>query len=46
MRVEVKKAFWIPLDEAPKLLSYKGEREVVEKALLYVSEHPDLGDHA
>lgn len=46
MRVEVKKAFWIPLDEAPKALSYKGERDVVERAMLYVSEHPDLGDNA
>ena len=46
MRVEVKKAFWIPLDEAPKTLSYKGEREVVERALVYVNEHPELGDHA
>jgi 8-oxo-dGTP pyrophosphatase MutT (NUDIX family) len=46
MRVEVKKAFWIPLDEAPKALSYKGERDVVERALAYVSEHPDLGDNA
>lgn len=43
MRVEVKKAFWIPLDEAPKALSYKGEREVVERALAYVNEHPELG---
>lgn len=46
MRVEVKKAFWIPLDEAPKLLSYKGEREVVVKALQYASEHPELGNRA
>jgi ADP-ribose pyrophosphatase YjhB (NUDIX family) len=46
MRVEVKKAFWIPLDEAPKALSYKGEREVVARALQYVNEHPELGDHA
>ncbi|HEY1731213.1 MAG TPA: NUDIX domain-containing protein [Terriglobales bacterium] len=46
MRVEVKKAFWIPLAEAPKVLSYKGEREVVEHALQYVNEHPELGDHA
>jgi ADP-ribose pyrophosphatase YjhB (NUDIX family) len=46
MRVEVKKAFWIPLDEAPKTLSYKGEREVVEKALQYLSEHSELEDNA
>ena len=46
MRIEVQRAFWLPLDEAPKALSYKGEREVVEKALQYVSEHPDLEEHA
>jgi ADP-ribose pyrophosphatase YjhB (NUDIX family) len=46
MRVEVKKAFWIPLDDAPKALSYKGEREIAERALVYVGEHPDLGDNA
>ncbi len=46
MRMEVQKAFWIPLDEAAKTLSYKGEREVVERALAYVNEHPELRDHA
>jgi 8-oxo-dGTP pyrophosphatase MutT (NUDIX family) len=46
MRVEVKRAFWVPLDEAPKAMSYKGEREVVARALAYVSEHPELGDNA
>jgi 8-oxo-dGTP diphosphatase len=42
MRIEVQRAFWLPLEEAPKLLSYKGEREVVELALRYVGEHPGL----
>jgi hypothetical protein len=23
---------WLPLDEAPRLLAYKGEREMAEKA--------------
>jgi 8-oxo-dGTP pyrophosphatase MutT (NUDIX family) len=46
MRVEVKRAFWVPLDEAPKAMSYKGEREVVERALTYASEHPELGENA
>jgi 8-oxo-dGTP pyrophosphatase MutT (NUDIX family) len=44
MRVEVKRAFWVPLDEAPKAMSYKGERNVVKSALEYVAEHPELGD--
>ena len=30
---EVGRAEWIPLEKAPELLSYKGEREMAEKAL-------------
>jgi ADP-ribose pyrophosphatase YjhB (NUDIX family) len=33
MQVEVAEARWLPLEEAPQLLAYKGEREMVEKAL-------------
>jgi 8-oxo-dGTP pyrophosphatase MutT (NUDIX family) len=33
MRVEVAEARWLPLDEAPKLLAYGGEREMAAKAL-------------
>ena len=32
MRVEVADARWLPLDDAPRLLSYGGEREMAEKA--------------
>jgi 8-oxo-dGTP pyrophosphatase MutT (NUDIX family) len=32
MRIEVDEARWLPLDEAPRLLAYGGEREMVEKA--------------
>ena len=32
MRVEVAEARWLPLDEASRLLAYKGEREMAEKA--------------
>jgi 8-oxo-dGTP pyrophosphatase MutT (NUDIX family) len=46
MRIEVQKAYWFPLDEAPKALSYKGEREVAELALQYVNAHSGLGDNA
>jgi 8-oxo-dGTP pyrophosphatase MutT (NUDIX family) len=46
MRIEVKSAFWLPLDEAPKKLSYKGEREVARRALDYLASHPELGSHA
>jgi 8-oxo-dGTP pyrophosphatase MutT (NUDIX family) len=30
---EVAEAGWLPLDEAPRLLAYKGEREMAAKAL-------------
>lgn len=46
MRIEVQKAFWIRLDDAPAALSYAGEREVVRRALQYLKTHPELGDHA
>ncbi len=46
MRIEVQRAFWVPLDEAPAKLSYKGEREMAERALEYVSAHPELENHA
>jgi 8-oxo-dGTP pyrophosphatase MutT (NUDIX family) len=32
MRVEVAEARWLPLEEAPQLLSYGGEREMAAKA--------------
>jgi 8-oxo-dGTP pyrophosphatase MutT (NUDIX family) len=32
MRVEVAEARWLPLDEAPRLLSYGGERQMAAKA--------------
>jgi 8-oxo-dGTP pyrophosphatase MutT (NUDIX family) len=33
MRREVADARWLPLDDAPRLLAYKGEREMAEKAV-------------
>jgi 8-oxo-dGTP pyrophosphatase MutT (NUDIX family) len=46
MRIEVHKAYWLALDDAPKALSYQGERDVVERAQQYVKAHPELGAHA
>ena len=43
MRIEVHKAYWLPLEGAPKVLSYQGEREVVERAQQYVVGNPELG---
>jgi 8-oxo-dGTP pyrophosphatase MutT (NUDIX family) len=39
MRREVDEARWLPLDEAPRLLAYKGEREMAEKAVAAAEEH-------
>jgi 8-oxo-dGTP pyrophosphatase MutT (NUDIX family) len=46
MRIEVQRAFWLPLEDAPAALSYGGEREVVQRALQYLEDHPELGEHA
>ena len=42
MRKEVREALWLPLDEAPKRLSYRGERDAAKLAVQYVEEHPEL----
>jgi len=39
MKHEVRRAYWLPLNEAPEKLSYKGEKEVAGKALEYVNAH-------
>ena len=33
MRVEVAEARWLPLDDAPRLLTHKGEREMAARAI-------------
>lgn len=43
MRIEVKRARWMPLAEAAKKLSYKGEREVAERAVQYLESRPEAG---
>ncbi|HEX6906635.1 MAG TPA: NUDIX domain-containing protein [Terriglobales bacterium] len=42
MRIEVKRALWLPLDEAAGKLTYKGERDVLKKAQEYLRAHPEL----
>jgi 8-oxo-dGTP pyrophosphatase MutT (NUDIX family) len=38
-RVEVDEARWLPLEDAPRLLSYRGEREMAEKALAFIRDN-------
>ena len=42
MRHEVQHSLWIPLDEAPRRLSYRGERDAVKLALDYLKKHPEV----
>jgi 8-oxo-dGTP pyrophosphatase MutT (NUDIX family) len=42
MRIEVARARWVRLEEAPKLLAYGGEKQMARKALEYVEAHSDL----
>jgi 8-oxo-dGTP pyrophosphatase MutT (NUDIX family) len=40
MRVEVKRALWIPLEEAAGKLAYRGERDMILRALEYAKASP------
>ena len=42
MRVEVARARWVRLKDAPKLLAYKGEKQMARRALEYVEAHAEL----
>jgi 8-oxo-dGTP pyrophosphatase MutT (NUDIX family) len=41
MRHEVQSAEWVPLEEAPRALSYRTERQMLEKAREYLQAHPE-----
>jgi 8-oxo-dGTP pyrophosphatase MutT (NUDIX family) len=38
-RIEVAEARWFALDEASRVLAYKGEREMAEKALAFIRDN-------
>ena len=42
MRIEVARASWVKLEDAPKLLAYKGEKQMARKALEYMTRNPKL----
>ncbi len=42
MRIEVKQARWIALEDAAKKLAYRGEKDMVRRAQEYLKAHPDL----
>src|SRR5215831_4120942 len=41
MRHEVRRAYWMTLEEAARCLSYPGERHMARKALAYLKVHPE-----
>jgi 8-oxo-dGTP pyrophosphatase MutT (NUDIX family) len=41
MQHEVRRAWWMPLEEAARKLSYSGEKQMAKKALAYLKSHPD-----
>jgi len=42
MRIEVARAAWVKLEDAPKLLAYRGEKQMARKAMEYIEAHPEL----
>ncbi len=42
MRIEVARARWVRLEDAPKLLAYRGEKQMARLALQYVEAHAEL----
>ena len=42
MRIEVARAKWVKLEEAPKLLAYRGEKQMARKALEYLRSHAEV----
>jgi 8-oxo-dGTP pyrophosphatase MutT (NUDIX family) len=41
MRIEVKRALWLPIEQACKKLSYSNERKMVRMAQEYLESHPE-----
>jgi 8-oxo-dGTP pyrophosphatase MutT (NUDIX family) len=42
MRVEIKRAVWIPLEGGARKLTYRGERDMARRALEYLKSHPEV----
>jgi 8-oxo-dGTP pyrophosphatase MutT (NUDIX family) len=42
MRVEVNRALWIPLEQGPRTLAYRGEKDMARRAQSYLETHPEL----
>lgn len=42
MRVEVGRARWVRLNDAPKLLAYRGEKQMARKAIEFLQSHAEV----
>jgi NTP pyrophosphohydrolases including oxidative damage repair enzymes len=42
MRIEVGRAQWVKLAEAPQLLAYRGEKQMAKQAAQYLEAHPEV----
>lgn len=42
MRIEVERALWVALEEAPQKLAYSGEKDMVRRTQRYLQAYPDL----
>jgi len=42
-RHEVAEVRWLPLDDAPRLLAYQGERRLAEKAIAVLAREEEIG---
>ena len=42
MRIEVKRALWIALEDGARMLAYRGEKDMVRRAEAYLKAHPEL----
>lgn len=42
MRIEVARARWLLLENAPTLLAYRGEKQMARQALEYIATHAEL----
>jgi 8-oxo-dGTP pyrophosphatase MutT (NUDIX family) len=42
MRIEVERALWLKLEDAPTLLAYKGEKQMARSAMEYINAHSEL----
>jgi 8-oxo-dGTP pyrophosphatase MutT (NUDIX family) len=46
MKHEVRRAYWLRLEDAAQQLSYSGERQMARRAAEYIEANPEIGGNA